>query len=85
MILNLTLKQLATELTSSYIFYYIILVELLLFIFRLVDNLELNCFTFNDFGKEFVKSQKYSPDSFIQIAMQYAFYRYIRYLKLLNK
>ncbi|XP_044750467.1 carnitine O-acetyltransferase-like [Coccinella septempunctata] len=42
---------------------------------RLADNLELNVFNFKSFGKEFVKSQKLSPDSFIQIAIQYAFYR----------
>ncbi|KAJ8965293.1 hypothetical protein NQ314_004222 [Rhamnusium bicolor] len=42
---------------------------------KLVDNLEIDSFQFVSFGKEFVKSQKMSPDSFIQIAMQYAFYR----------
>lgn len=36
----------------------------------------MNAFTFDSFGKEFIKSQKLSPDSFIQMAMQYAFYRY---------
>lgn len=36
----------------------------------------MDCFTFKPFGKEFIKTQKLSPDSFIQIAMQYAFYRY---------
>lgn len=43
---------------------------------KLSNNLELNVFKFDKFGKEFAKSQKLSPDSFIQIAMQYAFYRY---------
>lgn len=42
---------------------------------KLVDNLDMDSFQFSSFGKEFVKSQKLSPDSFIQIAMQYAFYR----------
>ncbi|CAG9825538.1 unnamed protein product [Phaedon cochleariae] len=42
---------------------------------RLVKNLDMDCFQFTSFGKEFVKTQKLSPDSFIQIAMQYAFYR----------
>lgn len=30
---------------------------------------------FDEYGKNFIKSQKMSPDSFLQIAMQYAFYR----------
>ncbi|XP_068621094.1 carnitine O-acetyltransferase-like isoform X2 [Battus philenor] len=42
---------------------------------RLVADLELNCFTFDKYGKNFIKSQKLSPDSFLQMAMQYAFYR----------
>ncbi|XP_018569317.1 carnitine O-acetyltransferase isoform X2 [Anoplophora glabripennis] len=42
---------------------------------KLVDNLDMDSFKFTSFGKEFVKSQKLSPDSFLQIAMQYAFYR----------
>ncbi|KAJ8921098.1 hypothetical protein NQ315_015896 [Exocentrus adspersus] len=42
---------------------------------KLVDNLDVDSFKFTAFGKEFVKSQRFSPDSFLQIAMQYAFYR----------
>ncbi|CAG9854536.1 unnamed protein product [Phyllotreta striolata] len=42
---------------------------------KLASNLDMDSFQFTSFGKEFVKSQKLSPDSFIQIAMQYAFYR----------
>jgi carnitine O-acetyltransferase len=42
---------------------------------KLASNLDLNSFQFSSYGKEFVKSQKMSPDSFIQIAMQYAFFR----------
>ncbi|XP_077291929.1 carnitine O-Acetyl-Transferase [Arctopsyche grandis] len=42
---------------------------------KLAADLELNCFSFGMFGKEFIKSQKLSPDSFIQMAMQFAFYR----------
>nr|XP_022914216.1 carnitine O-acetyltransferase-like isoform X1 [Onthophagus taurus] len=39
------------------------------------DGLDLFCLHFDSFGKDFIKSQKLSPDSFIQIALQYAFYR----------
>ncbi|CAH0603196.1 unnamed protein product [Chrysodeixis includens] len=41
----------------------------------LVNNLELNCFQFDKYGKNFIKTQKLSPDSYIQMAMQLAFYR----------
>lgn len=41
----------------------------------LVDDLELNCFTYKNYGKRFIKEQKLSPDSFIQMAQQFAFYR----------
>ncbi|CAH2066599.1 unnamed protein product, partial [Iphiclides podalirius] len=42
---------------------------------KLVADLELNCFTYDKYGKNFIKSQKLSPDSYLQMAMQYAFYR----------
>ncbi|KPJ15173.1 Carnitine O-acetyltransferase [Papilio machaon] len=42
---------------------------------KLAADLELNCFTFDKYGKNFIKSQKLSPDSYLQMAMQYAFYR----------
>ncbi|XP_042207020.1 carnitine O-acetyltransferase-like isoform X2 [Homarus americanus] len=41
----------------------------------LVGDLEMTCFKFSGFGKNFIKSQKLSPDSFIQMAIQLAFYR----------
>lgn len=44
---------------------------------RFIDNLELYILKFDAFGKNFPKSQKISPDAFVQIAMQLAFYRYI--------
>ncbi|KAJ2953579.1 hypothetical protein O0L34_g1184 [Tuta absoluta] len=42
---------------------------------KLVRDLELNCFTYDKYGKNFIKSQKFSPDSYLQMAMQFAFYR----------
>ncbi|XP_071441839.1 carnitine O-acetyltransferase-like [Hetaerina americana] len=42
---------------------------------KLVDDLEMACFTFKPYGKDFIKSQRLSPDSYIQMAIQFAFYR----------
>ncbi|CAL1270555.1 unnamed protein product [Larinioides sclopetarius] len=41
----------------------------------LVDDLEMSCFTFETYGKDFIKSQKLSPDSYIQMAIQLSFYK----------
>ncbi|KAL4218901.1 hypothetical protein ACF0H5_021489 [Mactra antiquata] len=43
---------------------------------KMVNDLDLQVFVFNEFGKDFPKSQKVSPDSFIQNAIQLAYYRY---------
>ncbi|KAK7593027.1 hypothetical protein V9T40_007779 [Parthenolecanium corni] len=42
---------------------------------KLVKDLDANCFTFDSYGKNLIKEHKYSPDSYIQMAQQYAFYR----------
>ncbi|XP_068593052.1 choline O-acetyltransferase-like [Cebidichthys violaceus] len=42
---------------------------------KLVDNLDMDVFKFNVYGKEFIKKQKMSPDAFIQVALQLAFYK----------
>ncbi|XP_052468057.1 choline O-acetyltransferase-like [Carassius gibelio] len=42
---------------------------------RLVRNLDMNVFTFAVYGKEFIKQQKMSPDAFIQLSLQLAFFR----------
>uniref|UniRef100_A0AAQ5Z3G0 Choline O-acetyltransferase n=1 Tax=Amphiprion ocellaris TaxID=80972 RepID=A0AAQ5Z3G0_AMPOC len=44
------------------------------FSFRLVNNLDMDVFKFKVYGKEFIKKQKMSPDAFIQVALQLAFY-----------
>ncbi|CAK8673643.1 unnamed protein product [Clavelina lepadiformis] len=41
----------------------------------MIENLNLTVVEFKEFGKNFIKSQKLSPDSFIQIAFQLAYYR----------
>ena len=40
-------------------------------------------FVFEEYGKGFVKSQKLSPDSFIQMAIQLTFYKYVKDLQIL--
>ncbi|KAJ8360272.1 hypothetical protein SKAU_G00167970 [Synaphobranchus kaupii] len=42
---------------------------------RLVRNLDMNVHRFDVYGKEFIKKQRMSPDAFIQVALQLAFYR----------
>lgn len=45
------------------------------FCHRLVNNLDMEVFNFEVYGKEFIKEQKMSPDAFIQVALQLAFYK----------
>lgn len=47
----------------------------LLFSHRIVKNLDFIVYKFDVFGKTFIKKQKCSPDAFIQVALQLAFYR----------
>ncbi|XP_062256432.1 choline O-acetyltransferase [Platichthys flesus] len=42
---------------------------------RLVTNLDMNVQKFDEYGKEFIKRQKISPDAYIQVAIQLAYYR----------
>ncbi|KAL2078275.1 hypothetical protein ACEWY4_025960 [Coilia grayii] len=42
---------------------------------RLVRNLDMDVHTFNSYGKEFIKRQRMSPDAYIQVALQLAFYK----------
>ncbi|XP_038266156.1 choline O-acetyltransferase [Dermochelys coriacea] len=42
---------------------------------RIVHNLDFIAYTFENYGKEFIKKQKTSPDAYIQVALQLAFYR----------
>ncbi|KAL4629625.1 carnitine O-acetyltransferase-like isoform X1 [Arapaima gigas] len=41
----------------------------------LINDLDINCFTFRRFGKDFPKGLGLSPNSFIQVALQLAYYR----------
>ncbi|NXM64937.1 CLAT acetyltransferase, partial [Illadopsis cleaveri] len=42
---------------------------------RAVENLDFIAYKFVHYGKEFIKKQKISPDAYIQVALQLAFYR----------
>ncbi|KAJ6638879.1 Carnitine O-acetyltransferase [Pseudolycoriella hygida] len=43
---------------------------------ELANNLQVTVLDYKGYGKNFIKSQKMSPDSYLQMAMQYAFYKY---------
>ncbi|XP_055338487.1 carnitine O-acetyltransferase-like isoform X2 [Paramacrobiotus metropolitanus] len=40
-----------------------------------VEDVDLDVLDFTDYGKDFIKSRKYSPDSYFQMALQLAYYR----------
>lgn len=42
---------------------------------KLESDLDMDYLHFSCYGKNFIKTQKFSPDSYIQMALQYAFYR----------
>ena len=41
----------------------------------LINDLDINCFTYREFGKDLLKRHKLSPDSVLQVALQLAYYR----------
>lgn len=41
----------------------------------LVQDIDIWCFKFDNFGKNFLKEIYFSPNSFLQMAIQYAYYR----------
>lgn len=41
----------------------------------LVNDLDISCFTYRNFGKDFPKKHGISPDSFVQMALQLAYFR----------
>lgn len=45
------------------------------YLHRLVKNLDMNVHRFYGYGKEFIKKLKMSPDAYIQVALQLAYYR----------
>ncbi|RNA40414.1 choline O-acetyltransferase [Brachionus plicatilis] len=42
---------------------------------NLIDDFDLNVFCYENFGRSFPKKLKLSPDSFLQVALQYAFFK----------
>lgn len=46
---------------------------------KLVKNLQVKVLKFQGYGKGYIKSVKLGPDSFVQMALQLAFYKYSRF------
>lgn len=46
-----------------------------LYICSTISDLDMSAFAFEYYGKNFIKSQKISPDAFLQVAFQLAYYR----------
>jgi len=44
---------------------------------RLVKDIQITVFSFEDYGKDFIKKCRLSPDAFIQVALQLAYFRYL--------
>ncbi|CAH2321315.1 choline O-acetyltransferase [Pelobates cultripes] len=42
---------------------------------RIVNNLDFTVYKFKNYGKEFIKKQRMSPDAYIQVSLQLAFYK----------
>lgn len=55
---------------------------IILFYFRSIKNLDMYVLCFDDFGKNFPKSLKLSPDGFIQAAIQLTYYKLVQYTVL---
>lgn len=44
--------------------------------FRRIEDLDFYVYRFKSYGKNFIKSCKVSPDVYIQLALQLAYYKY---------
>lgn len=75
--------QVMCILYNNYEFNLIVLTNCLLLLFKvalgLVNDIDLRILAFSDYGKGFMKTAKVSPDAFIQMALQLAYYRVINY------
>lgn len=45
--------------------------------FRRIEDLDFYVYRFKSYGKNFIKSCKVSPDVYIQLALQLAYYKWV--------
>ena len=45
------------------------------FFYRSIEDLDICLLKYNKFGRDFPKKVKISPDSFVQLSMQLAYYK----------
>jgi len=53
----------------------VVIIMFLLRVSRQVRNLDMDVYRFHEYGKEFIKKQKMSPDAYLQVALQLAYYK----------
>lgn len=44
---------------------------------RAISDLDHKVYTYKGYGREFMKACRTSPDVYIQLALQYAYYKYV--------
>jgi hypothetical protein len=50
-----------------------------------ISDLDHKVYTYRGYGREFMKSCRTSPDVYIQLALQYAYYKYVNLLICIYK
>ena len=48
-----------------------------IFVFRVIADFDLHILKFTDYGKEFPKEHNMSPDAFIQMCLQFTYFKFV--------
>lgn len=61
---------------GNLLFNYLIILFILISFFSRIEDLDFFVYRYQSYGKNFIKSCKVSPDVYIQLALQLAYYKY---------